>query len=260
MMGQEFLTQDVLLFTAVAIAGLLHGISGMGFALVTIAMISGTYALQDAILLLLIPTALLNLTAWLGKNGTSQSVAYNFKHYLAHYWQLALLSLLGGVLGAYLLLWVNQAYLLVLLSAVVLWYALITLLGRPIVLKNTKTNMIAVGLFGGVVGGATSAMAPVMMMYLLSISDDKQTIMRVSNLCFFISKVAQFLVLFGALMALDGGMWGQIGAITALAFGMMYVGGRINRFLPVAVFRKMILWILVLLGIRLGYFGVMGIL
>lgn len=247
---------ELLLFGAVAIAGLMHGISGMGFALVTIAMISGTYPLTDAIILVLIPTAILNLTAWLGGHSTQQSIGYNFRHYLINYWQLALLSLVGGLLGAYLLLWVNQAYLLILLALVVLWYAGTTLLGRPIVLKNTKANMIGVGLFGGLVGGATSAMAPVMMMYLLSISDDKQTIMRVSNLCFFIGKIAQFIVLFGALMALDARTWGQIWAITALAFGAMYVGGRINRFLPVKTFRLMILWILVILGVRLGYFGI----
>lgn len=253
------MTNEFLLFGAVAIAGLLHGISGMGFALVTIAMISGVYPLADAIILVLIPTAILNLSAWLGKHGTNQNIAHNFRHYLINYWQLALLSLIGGMLGAYLLLWLNQAYLLIVLALVVLWYAGITLLGRPIVLKNTKANMVAVGLFGGIVGGATSAMAPVMMMYLLSISDDKQTIMRVSNLCFFVGKVAQFVVLFGSLMALDGKTWGQIGLITALAFGTMYIGGHINRFLPVQTFRLMILWILVLLGVRLGYFGVAGL-
>jgi uncharacterized membrane protein YfcA len=246
-----------LLFGAVAFAGLLHGVSGMGFALITIAAISGTYNLSDAIILVLIPTAILNLSAWLiGGRG----IIHNFCHYLVNYWQLVLLSLAGGMAGAYLLLWLNQAYLMILLALVVLWYAVTSLIGRPIVLKNTKTNMVIVGIFGGLVGGATSAMAPVMMMYLLSISDDKETIIRVANLCFFMGKVAQFVVLFGALTALSAQVWTQIGIITALAFVFMALGARINRYLPVHVFRQMILWILVLLGLRLGYFGVMGVL
>lgn len=85
-----------------------------------------------------------------------------------------MLSLAGGMAGAYLLLWLNQAYLMILLALVVLWYAVTSLVGHPIVLKNTKTNMVIVGIFGGLVDGATSAIAPVMMMYLLSISDNKE--------------------------------------------------------------------------------------
>lgn len=253
------MAQEMLLFGAVAIAGLLHGISGMGFALVTIAMISGTYGLSEAILMLILPTALLNLSAWLSPNGTVHGVGHYFKYYLKNYWQLVVLSLVGGLLGAWLLLWLNQAYLMILLAGVVLWYAVTALLGKPIILKNTKTNMVTMGLLGGIVGGATSAMAPVMMMYLLSISNDKETIMRVSNLCFFVGKIAQFIVLFGALVALDGTQWTQIAMITALAFVCMGIGSRINRFLPVRTFRMMILWILALLGIRLGYFGIMGL-
>ncbi|ALT07503.1 hypothetical protein [Moraxella bovoculi] len=99
-----------------------------------------------------------------------------------------------------------------------------------------------------------------MMMYLLSISDNKETIICVANLCFFMGKAAQFVVLFDALTALSTQVWTQIGIITALAFVFMALGARINRYLPVRVFRQIILWILVLLGLRLGYFGVMGVL
>ncbi|WP_112743558.1 sulfite exporter TauE/SafE family protein [Moraxella ovis] len=86
----------------------------------------GTYSLSDAIILVLIPTAILNLSAWLiGGRG----IVHNFCHYLVNYWQLVVLSLAGGMAGAYLLLWLNQAYLMILLALVVLWYA-VTSLGR----------------------------------------------------------------------------------------------------------------------------------
>lgn len=121
-----------LLFGAAAFAGLLHGVSGMGFALIAIAAISGTYSLSDAIILVLIPTAILNLSAWLiGGRG----IIHNFCHYLVNYWRLVVLWLAGGIAGAYLLLWLNQAYLMILLALVVLWYAVTSLDGHPIVLK-----------------------------------------------------------------------------------------------------------------------------
>lgn len=253
-------TNELLLFATVAVAGLLHGISGMGFAMITIAAISGTYSLSQAVVLVLLPTALLNLTAWLaGKEGGQGGVWQNFCHYLRHYWQLAALSLAGAMLGVYLLLWLNQAYLLLMLALVVLWYAASSLLGRPIVLANTRSNMIVMGFLGGVVGGATNAMAPVMMMYLLSISDDKHTVIRVGNLCFFVGKLAQFIVLFGAFRQLDLAGWGQIVTIAVVAFVFMRMGASLSRLLPVKLFRRMILWLLLVLGLRLAYFGWVGV-
>lgn len=248
---------DWYLFSAVAAAGLLHGLSGMGFALIVIAALSGSVSLAQAIILVLMPTALLNLSAWLGGSRNPLFYAY---FYLKKYWLLALLSLVFGILGAKLLIWVDQAYLLLLLSLIILWYSTTSLLGRAFILQNTRRNEILMGILGGIVGGATNAMAPVMMMYLLSISDNKEVIVRVSNLCFFLGKISQLIVLFPAFLALSSQEWQNIGMICLVSFVFMALGGYAQRFLPAARFRKLILILLLLLGLRLFYFSLKALL
>lgn len=243
---------DIWLFGSIAVAALLHGISGMGFAMVTIAAMTGRYSLEFAITVLLLPTMAVNAGAWLLGG---QGILHNFRYYLFHYWELALLSLIFATIGAGLLVWLPQAYLLLVLAVVVFFYAVTSLWGRPLVLSNTRKNMWLIGIAGGLIGGATNAMAPMMMMYLLSISTDKKTVIRVGNMCYFLGKLAQLVVLYGNFQRMDAAGWQAVAVTGILAMAGMSAGAWIGRWVSVQLFRKMILWILLFLGLRLGYYG-----
>lgn len=204
------------------IASLLHGIAGMGFPLITIGALSGVYGLTNAIILVLVPTATLNLIAWLGGHG---SVWYNFTHYLKKYWALIVVSVIGSALGAYLLLVMNSAYLMLALSVAVLWYAITSLMGKKVVLPDTLGSLIAIGFIAGVIGGATNAMSSVLLMYLLSISDDKHTIIKLGNLCYFVNKLVQVVVLKDIIVTVPVQTWGVIGVLTVLSVVGIIIGG-----------------------------------
>ncbi|UNU73718.1 sulfite exporter TauE/SafE family protein [Moraxella nasovis] len=234
------------------IASVLHGIAGMGFPLITIGALSG-YGLTYAIILVLVPTAVLNLVAWLGGDG---GICHNFCFYLKKYLPLVMLSVLGSAMGAYLLLVVNSAYLMLALSVVVLWYAITSLLGKKIVLPNTTASLIIMALIAGVVGGATNAMSSVLLMYLLSMTDDKMTIIKVGNLCYFVNKLVQVIVLKDIIMTVPMATWGVIGLLTVLSVVGILVGGRVGGYLPTDKFRLLILLILLLLGIKVGWQGI----
>lgn len=81
------------------------------------------------------------------------------------------------------------------LGIVVLWRAITSLMDKKIVLPNTTTSLVVIGFIAGVVGGATNAMSSVLLMYLLSMTDDKDTIIKVGNLCYFVNKIVQAIVL-----------------------------------------------------------------
>lgn len=235
------------------IASLLHGIAGMGFPLITIGALSSPYGLTDAIIIVLIPTAVLNLIAWLFGGG---SVWHNFTYYLKKYWSLTLVSVLGSALGAYLLLVVNSAYLMLSLAVAVLWYAITSLMGKKIILPNTLSSMIIIGFVAGVIGGATNAMSSVLLMYLLSISDDKLTIIKLGNLCYFVNKLVQAAVLKDVVLTVEAETWGVIGVLTVLSVAGIVIGGKLGNFLPKEKFRLLILVILLLLGLKVGHQGV----
>ena len=195
---------------------------------------------------------------WLA--GGERSIWQNFIHYGRRYWLLALTSLLGSMLGAELLLWVDSAYILLVLAAVIGFYVSSNLLGKQIRLPNTKPVLIIVGLSAGIIGGATNAMSTILMMYLLSASDDKHTIAKVGNMCYFLGKIAQIIVLREPIMALSHGEWQLITLLSVLSIAALLVGIRLRRYLPQARFRQLILLILIVLGIRVGWQGITALL
>ena len=251
-------TQMLILTLVFAIASLLHGISGLGVTLVTTTALASMYPLPHAIVLVIFPSLLLNAMTWLA--GGERSVWQNFLYYGRRYWLLALTSLLGSILGAQLLLWINSAYILLMLAAVIGFYVTSSVLGKQIRLPDTKPVLIAVGFSAGVIGGSTNAMSTILMMYLLSASDDKNTIAKVGNMCYFLGKVAQIIVLREPIMALTGTEWQLIAILSVVSVAALLVGIRLRRYLPQARFRQLILVIITLLGIRVGWQGITAIL
>ena len=251
-------TQMLILTLVFAIASLLHGISGLGVTLVTTTALASMYPLPHAIVLVIFPSLLLNAMTWLA--GGERSVWQNFIYYGRRYWLLALTSLLGSILGAQLLLWINSAYILLMLAAVIGFYVTSSVLGKQIRLPDTKPVLIVVGFSAGVIGGSTNAMSTILMMYLLSASDDKNTIAKVGNMCYFLGKVAQIIVLREPIMALTGTEWQLIAILSVVSVAALLVGIRLRRYLPQARFRQLILVIITLLGIRVGWQGITAIL
>ena len=250
--------QTLLLIFIFAAASLLHGISGLGVTLVTTTALASMYPLPHAIVLVIFPSLLLNATTWLAGGG--RSVWQNFTYYGRRYWLLALMSLLGSILGAKLLLWIDSAYILLVLAAVIGFYVISVLLGRQIRLPNTKPVLIIVGLSAGIIGGATNAMSTILLMYLLSASNDKNTIAKVGNMCYFLGKVAQIIVLREPIMALTNSEWQLIALLSVLSVVALLIGIRLRGYLPQSRFRQLILLILTILAIRVGWQGVIAFL
>ena len=86
-------------------------------------------------------------------------------------------------------------------------------------------------------------------------SDDKHTIAKVGNMCYFLGKIAQIIVLREPIMALSSGEWQLIAVLSVLSVATLLVGIRLRRYLPQARFRQLIfshLTILVLVCVA-GY-------
>lgn len=247
-------TQTLILLAIFAFASLLHGISGLGVTLVTTSALASIYPLPQAIVLVIFPSLLLNAMTWL--SGGGRSLWQNFSYYGRRYWLLALMSLLGSLLGAKLLLVVESAYILLLLAVVISFYVISALLGKQIRLPNTKPVLIIIGLSAGIIGGATNAMSTILMMYLLSASNDKDTIAKVGNMCYFLGKIAQIIILREPIMALTGSEWQLIAVLSGLSIAALSLGIRLRRYLPQARFRQLILLILTVLGLRVGWQGI----
>ena len=185
---------DFIILLFCAIAAILHGMSGFGFPMLSTAAVAMLYPLSTAVALVLIPCLLLNI--YMLRGDATQSIFSSLYGYCKKYWGLIFSALIGSYLGVSLLLILNEGYLKLAMGVLILLYVADQFRQRPLQISASLKNMLIFGLLAGVIGGATNAMAPFLMMYLLSTQHSKTDIVVISNLNFIISKLIQLAVLY----------------------------------------------------------------
>lgn len=230
-----------------ALAALLHGLSGFGFPMMSTAVLSSEYPLSMAVTLVILPCLLLNLIML--NADPQRRLISSISYYLERYWPLILSSLMGSVLGVKLLLWLNEGYLKLLLGLVMVFYVLDQLRVRPLQVSPHVSSMLCFGLLAGIIGGATNAMAPFLMMYLMSCQLSKTDIVIISNLNFMASKTIQLILLFPILISLKSHQQHILIGISLFALFGVWMGGKIRQHLSQQHFRRIVLMLLFGLGL-----------
>ncbi|MCO8097987.1 sulfite exporter TauE/SafE family protein [Acinetobacter lwoffii] len=230
-----------------AVAALLHGLSGFGFPMMSTAVLSSAYPLSIAVTLVILPCLLLNLIML--NADPAHSLLNSIGYYIKRYWPLMLSSLIGSVLGVKLLLWLNEAYLKLLLGLVIVFYVLDQLRARPLQVSPHISSMLCFGLLAGIIGGATNAMAPFLMMYLMSCQLSKTAIVIISNLNFIAGKLIQLVLLFPILITLETHQQHILIGISLFALAGVWIGGKIRHRLSQQHFKWIVLALLLGLGL-----------
>ncbi|MCB9079174.1 MAG: sulfite exporter TauE/SafE family protein [Anaerolineaceae bacterium] len=226
-----------------ALAAAIHGAFGIGFPMITTSVMSIFIGIQNAIILTLWPALGVNLLLVFNGLPVGQIIK--------RYWLLALVALMGSLIGVYLLFMIPQTFLQLFLSLLILYYVYTQFRGYT--LRLSADNMalaIGFGLLAGVVGGATNTMAPILLIYLFSVTEDKNEMAQGTNLCFLLGKVAQAVVIYRQPVAETLNNVLLIGLIV-ITIGAMYGGIFIRQKVPTQLFRKLILWVLLILAIFL---------
>ncbi len=188
------------------------------------AVLSSAYPLSIAVTLVILPCLLLNLIML--NADPAHSLLNSIGYYIKRYWPLMLSSLVGSVLGVKLLLWLNEAYLKLLLGLVIIFYVLDQLRARPLQVSPHISSMLCFGLLAGIIGGATNAMAPFLMMYLMSCQLSKTDIVIISNLNFIAGKLIQLVLLFPILITLETHQQHILIGISLFALAGVWIGGK----------------------------------
>ena len=235
-----------------ALAALLHGLSGFGFPMISTAALSLFYPLQTAIAMVLIPCIIMNLSVL----GTHEKASISLLYYVKNYWSLIGSSLIGSLFGVMLLLYIDESYLKLLLGMVIWLYVLDQFRSQPLHLRRSIKNMLIFGLLAGVIGGATNAMAPFLMMYLLSTQHCKNDIVMITNISFLASKLIQFSILYPTLLTFDQAQIYLLCAITFFSLFFIYLGSKIRIHISQQKFKRLILVILTVLGTNALWQGI----
>ena len=224
------------LLAIVAFAALLQGLSGFAFPMLMTMLLTLFMPFQTAVAWTILPSLLLN--------GVSLLQGVDVRTLVRRYAVFAGLATLGSLLGVYVLLLVEALWLQLLLAVVMIWYV-----GRAW-LKPAQLNpppmppwqMNGLGFVAGIVGSATNAMAPILMIALLAMKKDRRETIQVANLCFILSKLCQLAGL------LVGGQWlftwqdaDMMLAVCVVALLLWFVGFKWQQRLSPLLFQKVVL-------------------
>lgn len=225
------------------IAGLAHGILGLGFPMLATPLLAIMFDMRTAILLTLLPTITVNLISILRGGRWSESIG--------QHWPLAVMIPLGTVIGTWLLVSVDPSPFRLLLAGIILLQLLNDRL-RGIRMDWVRTHTwLAYPVFGlaaGFAAGTVNVMVPLLILFALEVGMSKLAMVQVFNLCFLVGKTVQVGVFSVAglltLPVLSAALPFSVVAAAALLIGM-----RIRDRVQGDTYRRwlhLVLWVMVL--------------
>lgn len=221
--------------------GIVKGVIGMGLPSWAIGLLTAAVGLHPAMAIMLVPTIVTNIWQAL--------VGGHFRAVLARVWPFLLMATGTIWLGAAALTRVDVALLSGLLGVLLAAYGLFGLLRPSLSLAanaETWVGLIAGGL-NGVFGGMTGAFAVPGVPYLQAIGLQRDQLIQAMGILFTLSTAALAVALGGQnLLTFDLGLVSTLAVIPALAG--MGLGQRLRHRMSEAVFRKLFLSALVVLG------------
>ncbi|MEW5869271.1 MAG: sulfite exporter TauE/SafE family protein [Chloroflexota bacterium] len=224
-------------------AAFTQSLSGFGVALISMAFLPGLVGIHTATPLVAVVALTLEcFLLW----------RYHADLNLRAVWPIALTSAFGIPLGAWALRGVDERIFLAVLGAVISAYALYALLEIRLPQLRHPIWAYAVGLLAGVIGGAYNTSGPPVIIYGNCRGWPPAEFK--SNLQGFFLINSLFVVANHALLHnITPAVWQHyLWALPALGLGL-WAGTRMDRYLDPQRFRKLVLALLVVMGVRLMF-------
>ncbi|MCP4142359.1 MAG: sulfite exporter TauE/SafE family protein [Chloroflexi bacterium] len=234
-------TTTLLIGAILFLSAFTQGLSGFGVALVSMALLPGIIGIKESIALV----ALVGITVDFGV--------------LLRYWRslrfskvlpLVLASFIGVPVGIFLLRRADEGLALAILGIILVLYALYALSGLALPeLKGRIWGYIA-GFLGGLLGGSFNTPGPPIILYASCKKWEPDEFK--SNLQGFFLQNAIIVVLGHWLSGnFTTNIWGYFGRGLPWLIGGLFLGLSMDRWINPEVFRKIVLVLLVIMGLRL---------
>ncbi|MFA0792575.1 TSUP family transporter [Microbulbifer echini] len=233
-------------------AAAIHGALGVGFPMLATPVLALVYDLKVAITFTIVPSFLAILFS-----------LYQCRNYSVdlkeHYLLIAVVSL-GSLSGAWLLTWANASVLKLLLAGAILLYLLSGFLRKYLCLLSSRPVAFPVlmGASAGLIGGATNAIAPLLMIYLLERVRSTKEIILVANICFLIGKLMQ-LAVFSLFFTFEDLQLVPLSMITLVTYIGLLAGFKFQSTIDEYWYRSIIRYALSIFMCILTYQGVISL-
>lgn len=226
---------------ALLLAGAVKGLFGMGLPTVSMGLLALTLAPVQAASLLVIPTLVTNLWQLSGPGLRAQ---------LQRFATLMIAMCVGTVVGVQLLTGGSTTLVSRVLGAVLVIYAAVGLLFRPMMLpaKWERWCSPVIGLISGVVNGATAIAAVPLVPYLGTLALPRDTLVQALGILFTTAMLALAVCLAVTGHLAVGSLGLSAVSLAPVALGMV-IGQAVRRRLAASTFQRWFYIGLLVLGI-----------
>lgn len=218
----------------VAVAAFAHGITGLGFPIITTPVLAMLTDFKTAIVVSVFPNIAVNLVSMV-KGG-------NWGASLGRHWPVALFVLFGSIVGTRILIYSNTEVLKLLLAVMILVSVNQERLKRMDWGWLTRYPLLsdaAVGLVAGVLSGTVNVTVPPLAIYFMVLELAPTAMTQIMNLCFFLGKATQATTLAAAGEITRVAVVTSI-PLTAVSLATLALGLRIQARIPLATYRRLL--------------------
>ncbi len=219
---------------AIFVAGVTQGSLGFGFPAISTPVLALMTDIKTAVLLNLLPNITVNII--------SVVQGGNWRASLGVHWPVAVYALIGSFIGASVLIVAPSEPLRLLLAVIILIYLYqkqIALLNWDALMRRPRTAQAAFGLTGGFFSGAVNNSLPPLLIYFMLLGVEATIMTQMLNLCFLGGKLVQAATLAGAgelsLRAAAANI-----PLTLVALAGMAAGQRLQRYVSVATYQRVL--------------------
>lgn len=224
--------------------GLVHGILGVGFPMITTPLIALMIDVRTTMLVVLLPTLAINLVNVIAGG--------NWKDSIGRFWPLAVYGAVGSILGTFFLIATDPAPYKLLMALVILLYLYVNRYGLEMgwIRRRPGLAMAIFGFSGGILAGTVNVMLPALIIFALEADLKPRAMIQTFNFCFLCGKLFQTLV-----FATSGVITGTI-AIATLPLALivlltLFVGMKLRRRIDVETYRRWLKGILFIISLVL---------
>ena len=234
----------VVVLTAITLGSLVKGMTGLGLPLIAVPAIASFTSVEEAVVLMIIPV--------FGSNLWMVGSHRRFAPLLAEHWPFMLAAFIGGILGTFLLVAIDDRWLKLILAMWLALYLLQLVLGDALsfVFRAKGAASALVGLAAGTVHGASGVSAHIVAPYFHGRQVDPAAYAFLIAAAFLTSGSAQLFTALGKqLFDAERLTLGLLALIPTLI--ITQIGMRCAGMISAAVFRKIILVLFILMEIKL---------
>ncbi len=229
----------ILIFVTFLFAAFLKGTAGLGFATTCLGIMATFIDMRLAIPLVIIPSLLSNAMVMIDAGG--------FVRIFRKFWFMYLAAVPGLLTGLWMLDGGDTALPRAVLGTSMFLYGVYGLWGGTFSLNHTPFMAGAVGITTGLVNGLTGSQIMPIMPYLMALDISKDELVQAINTSFTSASIIMLFGL-GKLGLLSWEVTGVSAAGLIPVWLGIWLGGKVRRLLPEAVFRKVVLAMIALLG------------